>query len=324
MLEGPDLLKSNFDTVEARIVEARKLVMLPADFVAEDDSRTATACGVETTGPIRDHFWLYLRTAAERFAPVSTLNHYPVNVPVMVEKLDLMGLFRPVVDDYRVPMFCGRGQTDGLSRIEVLKRTAAAWGNYGKRTTMLMFGDHDVGGLSITDGFKRTLGDWLPGSGCPEETLVHIDCVRAGLNIEDITRLDLTWIDGLHTGSKGEVTDLNDPNHKQHFHANVQAYLRAVGAQKVEANALLGNVAQGRDILRRQLQGLVSDWARGDYANAMREARDEARGQAEALAKFLRQRKALARSPPPPASPRCCRPAAAARVPSCAQSAAGG
>ena len=77
--------------------------------------------------------------------------------------------------------------------------------------------------------------------------------------------------------ARGEITDLNNPKHKQHLHANVQAYLREFGPRKVEANALLADVAQGRGILRRQLQGLVPDWARRDYANAMREARDQAR-----------------------------------------------
>src|SRR5262249_11972958 len=58
---------------------------------------------------------------------------------------------------------------------------------------------------------------------------------------------NLTWIDGLGTGSGA---DLGDPEHRQHNAAYVQDYIRKFGKRKVEANALVARPEAGRQLCR--------------------------------------------------------------------------
>ena len=41
---------------------------------------------------------------------------------LLVEKLDLVGLYKPITDRYGIPLYCGRGSTDGHTRMDMLRR----------------------------------------------------------------------------------------------------------------------------------------------------------------------------------------------------------
>jgi hypothetical protein len=93
-------------------------------------------------------------------------------------------------------------------------------------TVILMFGDHDVGGLSITDSFKDNLDEVLLASGL--DAMPNISFERVGLNVDDINTLGLLWINGLETSSG---KDLASPKHPQFTSKPVQDYITHYGAR---------------------------------------------------------------------------------------------
>ena len=136
------------------------------------------------------------------------------------------------------------------ARSALLKRCA----EYDMTSVVLMFGDHDPGGLSITDFYQSNLKDVLVASEL--ESMPDIRFVRVGLNVADIERLGLVWIDNLETSSGG---DLGSPEHKQHKSKPVQDYIAKFGKRKCEANALLRNPKAAQQILIDAIREFVDD-----------------------------------------------------------------
>jgi len=122
----------------------------------------------------------------------------------------------------------------------------------GKQCVLLLCGDHDPGGLLITETMRKNLEDLEGAVGWSPANLV---ISRFGLNADFINRLGLTWIDNLETSS-GKRPD--DPNHPGHGKAYVQDYIRRFGARKCEANALVVRPEQGRALCRRAVLEHVS------------------------------------------------------------------
>jgi hypothetical protein len=163
------------------------------------------------------------------------------------------------------------------SRAALLKRAAS----YDEPTVVLMFGDHDIGGLSITDSFKANLAEVLIASGLDEMPVLTLE--RVGLNAIDIERLGLLWIDGLETSSG---KDLGDPSHRQHKSRNVQEYIRTHGRRKCEANALLRNPQAAEEILRDAVRQHVSG---DDLASYEGQRKQDRRAANEQVDRFLAQ-----------------------------------
>jgi len=241
--------KGDFNDVTDRITRARKNGMLPLDITAEDATRVASLASMvsdDLPTLIRD----YLESVPGEYSTTTIEEHTGVHIELVVEKLDLVGLLKPVTNRYGIPVSCLRGWTDMHSRAALLKRCA----KYDVPTVVLMFGDHDVGGLSITDSFKANLDDVFIASRL--DTMPNLYLVRVGLNAEDIERLGLLWIDGLETSSG---KNLADPGHKNHLDCNVQDYLAKFGPRKCEANALLRNPKAAEQILLDAVREYVSD-----------------------------------------------------------------
>ena len=142
----------------------------------------------------------------------------------------------------------------------------------GKLCVLLYCGDHDPGGLQISEFLRsnlkeleRAVGDWSSDS-------LAID--RFGLDYEFIETNALTWIDNLETGSGG---DLTDPKHPDHHKDYVQSYLKRFGARKVEANALVARPEAGRELCRQAILKWVPEDAVRNYAERLRHAREELR-----------------------------------------------
>jgi hypothetical protein len=245
ILEEHGLGKGDFDRAQRIINDARKAGLLPINFCCEDEGRQA-----ENLEKIDDqtpaefaHGWIdYLSEAHEQYCPISFWDDLDIFVQMTVEKIDLKTLFNPVCKRFHVPLSNVSGWNDINEHAEIMRRFAE-WEECGKRIVLLHCGDHDPGGLRISDFIRSNMADIKSVGWSPDN--LHIE--RFGLNADFIRRNRLTWIDNLETGSGG---DLADPNHDDHKKSYVQDYLREFGARKCEANALVVRPDAGRKLCR--------------------------------------------------------------------------
>ena len=79
-----------------------------------------------------------------------------------LRKGDLLRLFRPICDEYRVPIVSSKGWAPILLRSHIATLSRRAEDN-GLTPVLLLFYDHDPIGLKITDTFRKNLED------CEEE-----------------------------------------------------------------------------------------------------------------------------------------------------------
>jgi len=275
ILEGLGVCsKGDFENVGARITRARKMGMLPLNITAEDETRSTNGGSWITRDlptMIRDEI-----TGIADFYSSCVIEEFTgIHLELVVEKLDLVGMLQNITRRYRIPVTCSRGWSDLHLRAEMIRRCT----KYKMPTVILMFGDHDPGGLSITESFKDNLAELLPALGM--DCLPDMTFDRVGLNADDIDRLGLTWIDGLETS--GGV-DLASPKHKQHSSKPVQDYLSRFGARKCEANALLRNPDAAEAIMQKAIDRYVNP----HYLMAYEEAREDDRQTAhQAITKAL-------------------------------------
>jgi hypothetical protein len=120
-----------------------------------------------------------------------------------------------------------------------MMRRFAAWEAKGKQCVLLYCGDHDPGGLRISEFIHSNFADLTGAVGWSPE---HLIIERFGLDYDFIVAQALVWIENLETGS-GKFP-LNDPRHPDHFKPYVQSYLRQFGARKCEANALSNQLSK--------------------------------------------------------------------------------
>ena len=145
-----------------------------------------------------------------------------------VEKIDIWNLFRPICRLFNVPIMNSRGWYTITPRYNIIELCKEAE-RRNLEPVLLLFYDHDIIGLKITDLAKKNLDD-LEGATNWDSSGLIID--RFGLNKEDIDKHNLTWIDNLISAS-GRPPDRN--------RKDVRAYIKEFGERKCEANALLKN-----------------------------------------------------------------------------------
>ena len=220
--------KGEFDKTAKAINDCRKIGLLPIDFVAEDQDETRRFAGIhEASNPavllkkLKDEVDEMLEAL-----PAHTTDYWEGEkyyLMICTEKGDLRNLFKPVCDEYHVPIVNSKGWYPILLRYHIAKLSIKAEAQ-GLTPVLLLFYDHDPAGLKITSKFRKGLRDisrsvdWHP-------TKLIIE--RFGLNKEDIDRYGLTWIENLKTGSGREA---EDPD-----------YVRKYGRRKCESNALFKN-----------------------------------------------------------------------------------
>jgi hypothetical protein len=249
ILEPHGLLKGDFKSAETLITDCRKSGDLPLDICAEDASRSTI--GVEQIDSddvpekVESLIDDLLNHAHERYLPISIWDDLDVYVEVATEKLDLRNLFEPVCREFHVPITNFKGWSDLNARAKMMrhfKMHEAA----SRRCVLLLCGDHDPGGLHITDMMRKNMEDLseADGVGWSPDNLVII---RFGLNADFIDENDLTWIDNLETSSGKR---LDDPNHPDHDKEYVQDYITEFGVRKCEANALVVKPEVGRQLCR--------------------------------------------------------------------------
>jgi hypothetical protein len=236
VLEEYGLAKGDFDKAQRLINDCRKSGLLPVGICAEDEGRSAhhvESLDDETPEEFACGWVEHVRNNVHRsYQPISFWDELDVYIQMTVEKIDLRNLFDPICAEYHVPILNISGWADINSRIGIMTRFAE-WERRGKRCALLHCGDHDPGGLHISEQIRSNLNDLADAVGWHPDNLI-ID--RFGLNAEFIERHGLTWIDNLETGSGGR---LDDPQHPDHGRPYVQNYLREFGTRKVEANALV-------------------------------------------------------------------------------------
>jgi hypothetical protein len=246
ILEEHGLYKGAFDTAQRLINDCRKSGMLPLDICCEDDGRAADHLedlDDETPAEYATGWVDHLSVAHRLYTPISFWEDRVVYVEMTVEKIDLKNLFAPVCQEFHIATTNISGWNDINSRAAIMRRFAY-WENRGKRCVLLHCGDHDPGGLHISEFLRSNLEDLSGAVGWAPDNLT-ID--RFGLNADFVEAHNLTWIENLETGSGGR---LDDPRHPDHYKQYVQSYLAQFGARKVEANALVVRPQAGRDLCR--------------------------------------------------------------------------
>jgi hypothetical protein len=255
ILEPYGLLKGEFSDAERLITACRKSGELPLDICAEDDSRETIL--LEDIDPEDDPEreadnwinWL-LQSAHTQYKPISFWDDLNVYIEVGVEKGDLRELFKQVCRELYVPITNFKGWYDVNCRAAMMRRFKLHEAN-GRQCILLLCGDHDPGGLNITDwvreNFEALANAYCVTEGRIDWTPDNLKIIRFGLNKNFIDANNLTWIENLETSSGKR---LDDPNHNDHNKDYVQEYIRKFGARKCEANVIVRVPEMGRQLVR--------------------------------------------------------------------------
>jgi hypothetical protein len=245
LLEGlGKISKGEFEACQKAINDCRKIGLLPIDFVAEDQDLTRRFQGIIQASDPGD-FLLKIRDEVSRMLenlPSYTTDYWTGEkyyVMICVEKGDLLSLFKPICDDYRVPIVSSKGWAPILLRSHIANLSERAEAN-GLTPVLLLFYDHDPAGLKITDTFRKNLEDCERGTCWSPDALI---IERFGLNHDDIDKHNLTWIENLRTSSGRESTDYE--------------YIHKYGKRKCESNALFKNdetLRAGEEICRKAIE----------------------------------------------------------------------
>jgi hypothetical protein len=270
ILERHGLRKGDFDIAQRLITKCRKSGDLPLDICDEDASRATIGLEDVSRTSVDDEVEsrrdFLCNHAHEQYTPFSFWDKRDVYVEVAVEKLDLRNLFKSVCAEFCVPITNFKGWSDLNSRAAMMRRFKF-WEARGKRCVLLVCGDHDPGGLHITETLRKNFEDLAKAVGWSPRNLVII---RFGLNAEFIDDHNLTWIDNLETSS-GE--QLDDPDHEDHEKAYVQDYIHEFGVRKCEANALVVEPDLGRQLCRDAILRFIPADAAARYSRRLKRAR---------------------------------------------------
>jgi hypothetical protein len=274
--------KGEFDKAEALITECRKTGFLPVDFTAEDATRQAEDPQPRRHDPDPVAHAAYLAgipfKLCDHYLPAHFWDHQKAYVEVLVEKIGLKGLFKPVCDEFFVRIINAKGWNDINGRVAMMRRFAEHEAA-GRRCFLECCFDHDIGGLQMSRFLRDNFEDLASVVGWyPDNLTIN----RFGLNYDFIQAQGLTWIDNLETGSGKR---LDDPNHPQHQCEYVQKYIARYGVRKCEANALVVAPEAGRELCRQAILQHVSLAAVRKYESWLKKRRDAVR---EALPEAMR------------------------------------
>lgn len=289
LLEEYGLTKGEFNRAETLINDGRKSGALPTDICSDDDNRAITGVEVISSRDI-DEMAEYINEYAidafvDNYHPESQWENQEHFVILAVEKKDLVEIFKPVCRQYGVPLANFKGWADINSRLAFM-RLFDRWEHSGKQCVLLYCGDHDPGGLNISDTLRKNLSDltgtWSEEHGHMDWSPDNLIIDRFGLNYDFIQENGLSWVENLITGSG---KDLASPSHADHFQPYVQAYLKQFGKKKVEANALVTRIDAGRELCRQAILRYIDTDALEDYWDAATDTQEELREKVAELMK---------------------------------------
>lgn len=288
--EGLGLItKGDFDRFEKLLTDMRKAGELDPDVIEPDASRMATevydysADGDTIEGHAQyavDEISERLKSWAEIYHETGYWDDLEYYVEMIVEKKDLVQIFRRTADKYNIRITNGKGDTDIHTRLAMLKRFRDHY-YQGRQCVLLAVGDHDPKGLFIVDGLRRTLLSCrnLRGLDWPDP---EFDVVNVGLTEQQIDDLGLMRINNLITGGG---RDLSDPSHTDHYKPYVQDYIEQFGVWKCEANALVGDPAGARGLLEGAINDFIPATHPADIAAKNEPAKQRVREEISRLVK---------------------------------------
>jgi hypothetical protein len=190
ILEEHGLPKGDFDLAQRVINDARKSGLLPVDFCAEDEGRQADnleKIDHQTPQQFAHDCVNYVRRRAhEQYTPVSFWGDLDVFIQMTVEKVDLKSLFAEVTEEFHVPTYNVSGWND-LNARAAMMRLFRRWESEGKKCVLLHCGDHDPGGLQISNFIRSNLQDMARARGIGWSP-ADLTIVRFGLNADFIRR----------------------------------------------------------------------------------------------------------------------------------------
>ncbi len=199
-MEEHGLTKGEFNKAQDLINDFRKSGDLPVEIASEDAARRFEDVEeVDELDPEEKAADLigWLRGAHLDYAPISFWEDQEFYIQMLVEKIDLKHLFRPVTRNFHIPVANARGWSDLHSRASMM-RCFARWEAEGKQCVLLYCGDHDPAGLQISDTLRSNMEDMEGAIGWrPDNLIIN----RFGLNADFIEEHGLIWIDNLETGS---------------------------------------------------------------------------------------------------------------------------
>jgi len=247
--------KSQFDKIEEVINKCRKEGLLPVDFVAEEDARSFA--GLEKPSRETMKELLSQRLSAVLyghwyFTP-DWLEGETYYIQVLVEKVDLKTMFKPVCGDYHIPIANAKGWQSILQRAEYARRFQEAE-RRDLKCVLLYAGDFDPDGLRISSVMRKNLEQvkdiaWADGEEGYDPDGLIIE--RVALNYDFIQQQNYTWIDNLITGSGKDLANKKHQNFKLPY---VQDYLQQFGERKCESNVMVTTPNIARQLLRTAIE----------------------------------------------------------------------
>lgn len=255
--------KTQFGKVNTWITTCMKKGLLPVDIISSDNDRMFTGVYKSEHDSI-DSFissWFNAALDCGSFYKPDYYNNKEENVYVqcLVEKSDLVKIFKPVCEDYLIPIANGKGWQSVLQRATYTQRFKEAEAS-GMKCVLIYYGDYDPDGLRISETLKKNLFDissvtWLDGSRGynPEKLKIK----RIGIKLQFIKKNKITWIDNLITGNKNKKMDLSKPSHPNHKLEYVQKYLKKIGPRKCEANAIVTCKEAAQEEFRKEIIKLL-------------------------------------------------------------------
>lgn len=223
------ITKDQFDYVQDLINKCRKNGMLPIDFVEADKNRSFHNIEVIEYEEPNDYLISGLEWVKDRYKSKEDFDFWESQeyyIQMMVEKIDILNMFKPVCEKYHICIANGKGWSDLSSRADLSSRYKY-YEERGKKCVLLYVKDKDPGGDLIADKLKKNIDDIKLGTGWDPKDLI-IDTFL--LTYDFIQKHNLPWIDNLTSGS-------GKPPDKKRKH--IRDYIAAYGERKVEANILV-------------------------------------------------------------------------------------
>ncbi len=262
------LSKSDFKKAESRISLCRKKGFLPWDFTAADSNRAMICGDYDKDSDSPEHYVESVLSSMQSeylsYHPVNLHDFLDYSIVVAVEKIELVELFRPVCNRFHVPLFNCKGWSDINSRCSLLIYFEEMR-KQGKKCVFLYCGDHDPGGLRISQTFKNNLRQIERAVGFKSD---FVTVERFGLNLGFIEKHKLSWVPNLDT-SNPNTPPLNDPRHADHNKPYVQDYIKDFGVRKCEANSLVVRHEAGRQLLTDTILKYINPEQIGEYERAL-------------------------------------------------------
>lgn len=244
---------------------------LPSDFTAQDNSRSFDCVERDNYAEPEKYVKREINHLVNPHIDLSFWETQDVFIQVLVEKIDLKEIFKPICRKYNIPIATGKGWSSINQRAKILTRFNK-WAKRGKCPILIYCGDFDPAGMQISNTLKKNFNDLhdalIPdGDGGyfsgwdSEEVGLTID--RIGLSEGQVEKWGFPWIDNLETS--GEGPPLDSPKHSDHDQPYVQNWLDEYGVRKVEANALVTQPELGRDLFTNSVEGYLSDNPKQEY-----------------------------------------------------------